>query len=149
MTVGPNTTDLAHAYAQTYRGPHGGAEPSGPDAAELSPLGSPGVDRRQERLARRRRPGETLVEVYAAGDADGVGPALQIVTDQAAMLMDSVTVLLHRLSVAYVALMHPTVRVHRDAEGALLDVRPAGNGGGDDESGHRRVMDPHPAVPDG
>ena len=147
MTVGPNTTDLAHAYAQTYRGPHGGAEPSGPDAAELSPLGvTPALIAAQERLARRRRPGETLVEVYAAGDADGVGPALQIVTDQAAMLMDSVTVLLHRLSVAYVALMHPTVRVHRDAEGALLDVRPAGNGGGDDESG---IDDPHPAVPDG
>jgi glutamate dehydrogenase len=34
-------------------------------------------------------------------------------------------VLLHRLGVAYVALMHPTVLVRRDAGGTLLDVRPA------------------------
>jgi glutamate dehydrogenase len=126
MTVGPDTSDLAHAYAQTYRGPHGGAEPSAAEAAETAaPAVVPALVAAQERLARRRRAGETIVEVYQSGDPDGIGPALQIVTDQAAMLMDSVTVLLHRLGVAYVALMHPTVLVRRDAGGTLLDVRPA------------------------
>ena len=60
-----------------------------------------------ERLAHSRPDGDTLVAVYAEGDPGGFGPALQIVTDQATMLMDSVTVLLHRLGVAYVALMNP------------------------------------------
>ena len=62
--------------------------------------------------------------VYAEGDPGGFGPALQIVTDQATMLMDSVTVLLHRLGVAYVALMNPVFRVRRGPTGELLDVRP-------------------------
>ena len=126
MTVGPNTYDLAYAYAETYRGPHGGAEPSAAEAAETStPAVPPTLIAAQERLAHRRRPGETLVEVYGADDADGFGPALQIVTDEAAMLMDSVTVLLHRLGVAYVALMHPTLHVRRDDGGTLIDARPA------------------------
>ena len=136
MKVGPNTSDLAHAYAQTYRGPHGGAEPSGADAAETS---SPAVDHAliaaQVRLAERRHVGETLVEVYGADDDAGFGPALQIVTDQAAMLMDSVTVLLHRLGVAYVALMHPTVRVRRDADDTLTAVGPVAHDTADAAAG--------------
>lgn len=135
MTVGPNTSDLARAYAETYRGPHGGATPSAIEAAETLPLAvAPALIAAHERLARRRSPGETLVEVYGTGGSDGVGPALQIVTDQATMLMDSVTVLLHRLGVAYVALMHPTVRVTRDGEGALIDARPCSHDGSHDDA---------------
>jgi len=137
MKVGPNPPDLAHAYAQTYRGPHGGAESSGAEAAETStPAVDPALIAAQLRLADRRRTGETLVEVYGADDAAGFGPALQIVTDQAAMAMDSVTVLLHRLGVAYVALMHPTVRVRRDADDTLAavvhDTADDGDGGIDE-----------------
>ena len=124
MKVGPNTSDLAHAYAQTYRGPHGGAEPGAEVVEASTPAVDPALIAAQVRLADRRGVGETLVEVYGADDAAGFGPALQIVTDQAAMLMDSVTVLLHRLGVAYVALMHPTVRVRRDADDTLAGVRP-------------------------
>ena len=54
--------------------------------------------------------------MYGADDPGGFGPALQVVTDQSAMLMDSVTVLLHRLGVAYVAIMNPVFRVRRDPE---------------------------------
>ena len=78
----------------------------------------------QERLAHGRPADETLVAVYAGDDPAGFGPALQIVTDQATMLLDSVTVLLHRLGVAYVALMNPVFRVRRSASGELLDVQP-------------------------
>ncbi len=111
MTAGPDTTHLAEAYAATYRGPHRGPVPN-----ELITA--------QERLASRRRAGETLVAVYGTDDGDGFGPALQIVTDQATMLMDSVTVLLHRLGVGYIGLMHPTLLVRRSPEGVLADVRP-------------------------
>ena len=60
--------------------------------------------------------GDTRVAVYAADDPAGFGPALQIVTDNATMLMDSVTVLLHRLGVAYKAIMNPVFRVRRGPE---------------------------------
>ncbi len=41
------------------------------------------------------------------------------------MLMDSVTVLLHRLGVGLLALMHPVLRVRRDADGMLLECESA------------------------
>lgn len=118
---------IAEAYAATYRGPHGGAVPTDADTAETARFDRsrsvlPAVIAAQERLAHRRQPAETLVEVYGADDAQGFGPALQIVTDQAGMVMDSITVLLHRLGVAYVSLMHPTLKVRRDADGTLRDV---------------------------
>ncbi len=50
---------------------------------------------------------------------------MQIVTDYASMLMDSVTVLLHRLGVAYTAIMNPILRVRRSPTGEMLDIRPA------------------------
>jgi len=49
---------------------------------------------------------------------------LQIVTDNATMLMDSVTVLLHRIGVAYVGIMNPVFRVRRGAAGELLEIAP-------------------------
>ena len=132
MTAGPNTTDLADAYAATYRGPAGGAEPTGADEPETTiPVVVPALIAAEEHLARRRHHGETLVQVYGAGDDGGFGPALQIVTDQAAMLMDSVTVLLHRLGVAYLSLMHPRLWVRRDGDGILTAVRPVDHESGD------------------
>ncbi|MGI9124874.1 MAG: NAD-glutamate dehydrogenase, partial [Mycobacterium sp.] len=87
---------------------------------------SPELIAAQERLAHRREPGETLVAVFGA--ADEFGPALQIVTDRATMLMDSVTVLLHRLGVGYVGLTHPSVWVSRDADGTLTGLRAEADG---------------------
>jgi glutamate dehydrogenase len=125
VTAASDTSRLVQAYAATYRGPHGGAVFHSDTTAD-APAVSAALIAAQEQLAARRDVGETLVEVYGADTPGGFGPALQIVTDQAAMLMDSVTVLLHRLGVAYVALMHPTMRVRRNPDGTLADVRPAG-----------------------
>jgi glutamate dehydrogenase len=116
VTAGPDTSYLASAYARTYRGPDG--------TAGHDPVVPPALIAAQERLASLRQPGETLVEVYGRGDG-GFGPALQIVTDQASILMDSITVLLHRLGVAYTAVMYPTMQVRRLPDGSLADVRPA------------------------
>ena len=63
--------------------------------------------------------------MYPDDDPGGFGPALQIVTDNASMLMDSVTVLLHRLGVAYQAIMNPVFRVRRGPSGELLEIEPA------------------------
>ena len=122
---------LARAYNATYRGPHGDAP--GEDAAVTGPADRVSADEMMSRavvaahyrLARRRPVGDTLVAVYADDDPAGFGPALQIVTDHASMLMDSVTVLLHRLGVAYKAIMNPVFRVRRGPTGELLEIQPA------------------------
>ena len=88
-------------------------------------LMSPALMAAHYRLGRRRKVGETLVAVYPGDDPAGFGPAMQIVTDYATMLMDSVTVLLHRLGVAYKAIMNPILRVRRSPTGELLDIQPA------------------------
>ena len=75
------------------------------------------------RLGQRRPPGESCVCVYPADDPAGFGPALQVVTDHGGMLMDSVTVLLHRLGVAYTAIMTPVFEVHRDPTGRAAQHR--------------------------
>ena len=119
---------LIPAYLQTYRGPHGGAP--GSEGAVAGPLrrpsdGSEAMVEAQYRLGRQRSAGATLVAVYGADEPGGFGPALQVITDNAAMLMDSVTVLLHRVGVAYKAIMNPVFRVRRGAGGELLDIVPS------------------------
>lgn len=126
---------LSRAYLATYRGPH--ADAPAADSAVTTPVDvtafravSPGLVIAHHRLGHRRPVGDTRVAVYAADDPAGFGPALQIVTDDTAMVMDSVTVLLHRFGAAYTAIMNPVFRVHRGHEGELLDIAPAADAGG-------------------
>ena len=121
---------LARAYMATYRGPHGDAP--GADSAVTGPVDrtagrmmSPALVDAHLRLGRQRTLGDTRVAVYGEDDPAGFGPALQIVTDNASMLMDSVTVLLHRLGVAYKAIMNPVFRARRGPSGELLAIEPA------------------------
>jgi len=124
-------TRLARAYMATYRGPHGDAP--GADSAVTAPVDrsavkmllSPPLIEAHYRLGAHRVFGDTRVAVYAEDDPGGFGPALQIVTDNASMLMDSVTVLLHRLGVAYKAIMNPVLRARRGPNGDLLALEPA------------------------
>ena len=127
MTAVGKTSDLERAYAATYRGPHGGAGREPAPTVDTAAVVRPALIAAQERLAHQRQAGETLVAVIPADDPGGFGPALQIVTDEATVLMDSVTVLLHRLGVAYTALMHPSISVRRDAVGTLSEFAPAGD----------------------
>ncbi|MGD9621449.1 MAG: NAD-glutamate dehydrogenase [Mycolicibacterium sp.] len=129
--VTPEVIDrLVPAYLETYRGPHGGA--AGAEAAVTGPfqrpvddtLTLPALVRAQCQLGRQRSHGATGVAVYSAEEPGGFGPALQIVTDNATMLMDSVTVLLHRIGVSYTAIMNPEFRVQRGAAGELLEIAP-------------------------
>ncbi|UXA11833.1 NAD-glutamate dehydrogenase [Mycobacterium sp. SMC-8] len=122
---------LLPCYLATYRGPHGGAP--GAEGAVTGPLRRPGADTlagpalvaAQYRLGAHRSPGATRVAVHAADAEGGFGPALQVVTDNATMLMDSITVLLHRIGVAYTAIMNPVFRVRRGSGGELLDIVPS------------------------
>jgi glutamate dehydrogenase len=131
LMIAPAALDkLARAYVATFHGPHGDAPVAdavtGPvDMSSAGKLVSPNLLAAHYRLGRRRQGGETLVEIYPADGSGGFGPAIQIVTDYATLLMDSVTVLLHRLGVPYKAIMNPILRVRRSTDGELLDIKPA------------------------
>ncbi|MBY0290165.1 MAG: NAD-glutamate dehydrogenase [Mycobacteriaceae bacterium] len=120
---------LAHAYLDTYRGPH---DAPASDASLTLPVDmssrqmmGPALVTAHHRLGQRRAFGETRVAVYGGDDPTGFGPAMQVVTDYSPMVMDSVTVLLHRFGVSYSAIMNPVFRVRRSPNGELLDVRPS------------------------
>ncbi|MGV0815150.1 NAD-glutamate dehydrogenase [Mycolicibacterium boenickei] len=141
---------LAVAFLSTYRAPQAGAPgiaATGPQAAVAEQLVSDATVAAHYALAGQRAPGETKVMVYP-GDEDS-GPALQIVTEQAAMLVDSVTVLLHRHGIAYPAIMNPVFRVRRDANGVLLDFQPAAEATGGDGVDECWILVPVSGAADG
>jgi glutamate dehydrogenase len=120
------------AYIESYRGPHdkeAGAAETGPiDLAVPAAIVTPAVLSAHYRLGQHRPPGASRVAVYHDDDPAGFGPALQLVTDHGGMLMDSVTVLLHRLGVSYTALMTPVFKVRRDPAGDVLSIEPKAPG---------------------
>lgn len=117
---------ISKAYVESYRGPHsdqsGGAETRPIDLTVPAEIVTPAMLSAHYRLGLHRPDGESRVAVYPAEDPAGFGPALQVVTDHGGMLMDSVTVLLHRLGVPYTAIMTPVFDVHRNPAGDLLSV---------------------------
>jgi glutamate dehydrogenase len=120
---------IAKAYIDSYRGPHA-EEPETPesgggvDRERPALLVTPAMLSAHYRLGQCRPAGDSCVCVYPADDPAGFGPALQVVTDHGGMLMDSVTVLLHRLGVGYDAIMTPVFEVHRSPSGELVSVEP-------------------------
>ena len=134
---------ICKAYADTYQGPHNDESAADRGSAKRGPAGGPSAAPAvtpallggHYRLGLHRPAGESRVAVYPPDDPAGFGPALQVVTDNGAMLMDSVTVLLHRLGVAYAAIMNPVFKVGRNTEGDLLSVEPTcSDGSGIDET---------------
>ena len=118
---------ISKAYADSYQGPHDD-EPAHDRGSGVGPTAraavTPALLAAHYRLGLHRPTGESRVAVYSPDDPGGFGPALQLVTDNGAMLMDSVTVLLHRLGVAYAAIMNPVFLVRRNADGDLQSVEP-------------------------
>lgn len=123
---------ISKAYIETYRGPHD-AEPGTTDSGPADPTAAagavtPALLGAHYRLGQHRPPGASGVAVYPPDDPAGFGPALQVVTDHGGMLMDSITVLLHRLGVSYAALMTPVFDVQRDPAGELISIEPKAPG---------------------
>lgn len=122
---------IANAYIESYRGPHRdepGTETGPIDLAIPAGMVTPAMLGAHYRLGKCRPAGGSCVCVHPADDPAGFGPALQVVTDHGGMLMDSVTVLLHRLGVDYSAIMNPVFAVQRNPEGELLSVEPKAPG---------------------
>ncbi|MGO9384123.1 MAG: NAD-glutamate dehydrogenase [Mycobacterium sp.] len=123
---------VANAYIESYRGPRGdepGAAGTGPaDLTSPTAMVTPAMLRAHYRLGQCRPESKSCVCVHPADDPAGFGPALQVVTDDGGMLLDSVTVLLHRLGVAYAGIMAPVFAVRRNPAGDLLSVEPKAPG---------------------
>ncbi|CRK49241.1 NAD-specific glutamate dehydrogenase [Rhodococcus sp. RD6.2] len=66
-----------------------------------------------------REPGRSAARVVVPTDG---APAVQVVTDDMPMLVESVTALLARFGVTVVEIVHPVLRVRRDSAGRLADV---------------------------
>ncbi|HUB53933.1 MAG TPA: NAD-glutamate dehydrogenase, partial [Mycobacterium sp.] len=132
---------ISKAYADTYQGPHEDEtahDRGSGDGTAAAAAVTPALLAAHYRLGLHRPTGESRVAIYPPDDPGGFGPALQVVTDNGAMLMDSVTVLLHRLGLAYAAIMNPVFQVRRNADGDLLSLEPktaeSSAGGGVEET---------------
>ncbi|QCQ91708.1 NAD-glutamate dehydrogenase [Rhodococcus sp. SGAir0479] len=75
-------------------------------------------------LARHRLPGRSVTRVHRPGDGTGVGAALQVVTDDMPLIVESVTALLSRLEASIGEVIHPILGVLRDDDGSLLEIFP-------------------------
>ena len=116
---------LIRAYHATHRGPQGEVPPGG----HTDDVVTPAMLAAHRRLGRSRRPGTTNVHVYADDDPGGFGPALQLVTDNAPLVIESVTMVLNALGVVYVGILSPVLRARRGADGELIELVAAGDAG--------------------
>jgi glutamate dehydrogenase len=83
------------------------------------------------RLAFERQPGEALVRVYNPDPAQdewrSPHTVVEIVSDDMPFLVDSVTMALGRHGYAIDLVIHPVMRVRRDAQGRVIEVLAAGS----------------------
>ncbi|MTE13313.1 NAD-glutamate dehydrogenase [Nocardia aurantiaca] len=75
-------------------------------------------------LGIQRTPGTANVRVYHADDEAGLGVAVQLVTDDMPLLVESVTSSLSRIGVSVSEVVHPIFEVTRDAAGRLETAVP-------------------------
>ena len=76
-------------------------------------------------FAEVRRPGEAKVRLLPAGPGTGPRPVAEIVTDDMPFLVDSVLAALALSGRSVASLLHPVLRVRRDAAGRLIALDPA------------------------
>ncbi|WP_028478695.1 NAD-glutamate dehydrogenase [Nocardia sp. CNY236] len=77
------------------------------------------IFRRHLELALIRHPGKTSVQVYHPEDGSGIGAAVQIVTDDMPLLVETISSSLSRIGVSISEIIHPIFEVARDASGRL------------------------------
>ncbi|MFC9895112.1 NAD-glutamate dehydrogenase [Nocardia sp. NPDC127579] len=82
------------------------------------------IFRRHLELAMVRPKGRALVRVYHPEDASGLGAAVQLVTDDMALLVESITSSLSRMGVSVSEVIHPIFEVERDENGRLTKAVP-------------------------
>ncbi|MFD6352200.1 NAD-glutamate dehydrogenase [Nocardia tengchongensis] len=114
-SLGGNLVSLEEAY---FRHVDAG------DADCAIPATSTHIFRCHVDLAVQRTPGTANVHVYQADDEAGLGVAIQMVTDDMPLLVESVTAFLSRIGVSVSEVVHPIFEVTRDATGHLETAVP-------------------------
>ncbi|MFD3747302.1 NAD-glutamate dehydrogenase [Nocardia sp. NPDC058633] len=77
------------------------------------------IFRHHMELAAVRRPGKATVRVHHPDDGTGMGAAVQVVTDDMPLLVESITAALGRMQVSVSEVIHPIFEVTRDENGHL------------------------------
>ena len=96
------------------------------DLADRNPLDLYGAAVAQYNLAQQRKPGEAKVRVYNP-DFEQHGwqsphTLIEIVSDDMPFIVDSVTMQLGRLGYDIDLVIHPVMRIRRDADGHMIEV---------------------------
>jgi glutamate dehydrogenase len=96
------------------------------DLADRNPLDLYGAGVAHYNLAQQRKPGESKVRVYNP-DFEQHGwqsphTLIEIVTDDMPFIVDSVTMQLGRLGYGIDLVIHPVMKVRRDADGQMIEV---------------------------
>ncbi|MEU3011602.1 NAD-glutamate dehydrogenase [Nocardia asteroides] len=82
------------------------------------------IFRRHMELAAERPAGTALVRVHHPDDGSEMGAAVQLVTDDMPLLVESITAALSRMQVSVTEVIHPIFEVTRDAAGMLVGAAP-------------------------
>ncbi|MEU4649414.1 NAD-glutamate dehydrogenase [Nocardia fluminea] len=77
------------------------------------------IFRHHMELAAVRMPGKASVRVHHPDDGTGMGAAVQVVTDDMPLLVESITAALGRMQVSVSEVIHPIFEVSRDERGHL------------------------------
>ncbi|MFC8384638.1 NAD-glutamate dehydrogenase [Nocardia sp. NPDC057272] len=77
------------------------------------------IFRHHMELAAVRMPGKASVRVHHPDDGTGMGAAVQVVTDDMPLLVESITAALGRMQVSVSEVIHPIFEVVRDEKGHL------------------------------
>ncbi|WP_040794973.1 NAD-glutamate dehydrogenase [Nocardia higoensis] len=78
------------------------------------------IFQRHLELAATRPVGRALIRVHHPEDGSGIGAAVQVVTDDMSLLVDSITASVSRAGASITEVIHPIFEVERDASGLLL-----------------------------
>ncbi|PRI11215.1 NAD-glutamate dehydrogenase [Leucobacter massiliensis] len=131
MSSASGTTELREAIAALDPETRGGIERligqlDAEDLREREPRDILGAARSMRALAASRRPRQTLVEAFTPTLREHGWTSrrtiVNICTDDAPFLVDSVTAAIARQGLSVHLLMHPVVSVRRDDDGALLEI---------------------------
>ncbi|MBF6186221.1 MULTISPECIES: NAD-glutamate dehydrogenase [Nocardia] len=94
------------------------------DDVDSAVTGVSQIFRRHLELGGTRSPGRARIRVYHPDDECGLGAAVQVVTDDMPLLVESVTASLNRQGASVREVIHPIFEVDRDDDGRLLAAAP-------------------------
>ncbi|TQC48397.1 NAD-glutamate dehydrogenase [Rhodococcus sp. WS4] len=100
-----------------------------PSADDADPEARERIANTHLQTARHRIPGAAVVRGIDAADPSGIGPAVQIVTDDMALLVESVLLTAAEVGAPIDEVLHPVLVARRAESGDLTDLLPATDSG--------------------